>query len=112
MPQCAPWQSKKRVVVWGTGFVGKMVIPEVLRHPNFELVGVGVNDKDKVGRDVGDICGIGADRASPPPTTSMRSSPSAPTPWCTTGRRPARPTPTSATWAPSSGPASTCARRP
>ena len=51
--------DKKRVVVWGTGFVGKMIIPEVLRHPNFELVGVGVNDKDKVGRDAGDICGIG-----------------------------------------------------
>ena len=51
--------EQKRVVVWGTGFVGKMVIPEVLRHPNFELIGVGVNDKDKVGRDVGEICGIG-----------------------------------------------------
>ena len=51
--------DKKRIVVWGTGFVGKMIIPEVLRHPNFELVGVGVNDKDKVGRDAGDICGIG-----------------------------------------------------
>ena len=50
--------EQKRVVVWGTGFVGKMVIPEVLIHPNFELVGVGVNDKDKVGQDVGDICGI------------------------------------------------------
>ncbi len=49
----------KRVVVWGTGFVGKMVIPEVLRHPAFELVGVGVADPGKVGRDVGDICGIG-----------------------------------------------------
>jgi len=52
--------DKKKVVVWGTGFVGKMIIPEVLRHPNFELVGVGVNDKDKVGRDAGEICGIGA----------------------------------------------------
>ncbi len=50
--------APKQVVVWGTGFVGKMVIPEILRHPNFELVGVGVNDKDKVGQDVGDICGI------------------------------------------------------
>jgi len=48
----------KRVVVWGTGFVGKMVIPEVLRHPNFELVGVGVRNPDKVGKDVGEICGI------------------------------------------------------
>jgi hypothetical protein len=48
----------KRVVIWGTGFVGKMVIPEVLRHPSFELVGVGVSNLDKVGLDVGDICGI------------------------------------------------------
>ncbi|HEY6471705.1 MAG TPA: hypothetical protein VIY26_02355 [Acidimicrobiales bacterium] len=48
----------KKVVVWGTGFVGKMVIPEIIRHPNFELIGVGVHDKDKVGRDVGEICGI------------------------------------------------------
>ena len=46
----APMTEKKRVIVWCTGFVGKMVIPEVLRHPNFELVGVGVNDKDKVGQ--------------------------------------------------------------
>jgi 4-hydroxy-tetrahydrodipicolinate reductase len=53
-----PMAEKKKVVVWGTGFVGKMVIPEVLRHPNFELVGVGVSDKDKVGRDVGNICGL------------------------------------------------------
>lgn len=49
----------KRVVVWGTGFVGRMVIPEVLRHPLFELAGVGVNDPAKVGRDAGEICGIG-----------------------------------------------------
>jgi 2,4-diaminopentanoate dehydrogenase len=48
----------KRVVVWGTGFVGRMVIPEILRHPRFELVGVGVSAADKVGRDVGEICGI------------------------------------------------------
>jgi 4-hydroxy-tetrahydrodipicolinate reductase len=51
--------SPKRIVVWGTGFVGKMVIPEILRHPRFELIGVGVNASDKVGMDVGDICGIG-----------------------------------------------------
>jgi 4-hydroxy-tetrahydrodipicolinate reductase len=30
-----------------------------LRHPAFELVGVGVTSPDKVGRDVGEICGIG-----------------------------------------------------
>ncbi len=49
----------KRVVVWGTGFVGKMVLPEVLRHPMFDLVGVGVSTPAKVGKDVGEICGIG-----------------------------------------------------
>ncbi len=50
--------APKRVVVWGTGFVGKMVIPEILAHPGFELVGVGVSNLDKVGVDVGVICGI------------------------------------------------------
>jgi 2,4-diaminopentanoate dehydrogenase len=49
----------KRVVVWGTGFVGKMVIAEILRHPDFELVGVGVHDPEKVGRDAGELCGEG-----------------------------------------------------
>jgi hypothetical protein len=48
-----------RVVVWGTGFVGKMVIAEIARHPEFELVGVGVHDPAKVGRDAGEIAGIG-----------------------------------------------------
>ena len=33
----------KRVVVWGTGFVGRMVIPEILGNPVFELAGVGVS---------------------------------------------------------------------
>ncbi len=50
--------ARKRVVVWGTGFVGRMVIPEILRQPAFELVGVGVSHPDKVGRDVGALCGI------------------------------------------------------
>jgi 2,4-diaminopentanoate dehydrogenase len=48
----------KRVVVWGTGFVGKMVIAEIVSHPAFELVGVGVSNPDKVGRDAGEICGL------------------------------------------------------
>ena len=48
----------KRIVIWGTGFVGKMVIPEVIKHPLFELAGVGVNNPQKAGRDVGDICGL------------------------------------------------------
>ena len=48
----------KRIVVWGTGFVGKMVIPEIVKHPLFELVGVGVSNPEKVGRDAGEICGL------------------------------------------------------
>ncbi len=48
----------RRVVVWGTGFVGRMVIPEVVRHPAFELIGVGVSNPEKVGRDAGELCGI------------------------------------------------------
>ncbi len=48
----------KRVVIWGTGFVGKLVIAEVLKHPEFELVGVGVSNPAKVGADVGEICGL------------------------------------------------------
>ena len=51
--------AAKRVVVWGTGFVGRMVIPEVVRHPAFELVGVAVSNPEKVGRDAGEICGMG-----------------------------------------------------
>src|SRR6202041_2536535 len=48
----------KRVVVWGTGFVGRMVIAEIVKHPEFELVGVGVSNPQKVGRDVGEVCGL------------------------------------------------------
>jgi 4-hydroxy-tetrahydrodipicolinate reductase len=51
--------SRKRIVVWGTGFVGRLVLPEMVKHPEFELVGVGVSDPAKVGCDVGEICGIG-----------------------------------------------------
>jgi hypothetical protein len=48
----------KRIVIWGTGFVGKLVIEELIRHPEFELVGVGVSNPEKVGKDVGEICGV------------------------------------------------------
>src|SRR5262245_64684980 len=48
----------KRVVVWGTGFVGKSAAPQIRPHPQVERVGVGVSDPAKVGRDVGAICGV------------------------------------------------------
>ncbi|MGZ8763608.1 MAG: NAD(P)H-dependent amine dehydrogenase family protein [Acidimicrobiia bacterium] len=46
-----------RIIVWGTGYVGKRVIAEIVDHPHFELAGVIVSDPDKDGRDVGEICG-------------------------------------------------------
>ena len=49
---------RTRVVVWGTGVVGSMLIAEIVRHPGFELVGVGVHDPAKVGVDAGTLAGI------------------------------------------------------
>ncbi|RMI30362.1 NAD(P)H-dependent amine dehydrogenase family protein [Nocardia stercoris] len=49
--------GRKRIVLWGTGVVGSMVLREILRHPRFELAGVGVSNPDKVGVDAGDLCG-------------------------------------------------------
>jgi hypothetical protein len=49
--------EKKRVVLWGTGVVGSMVLAEILDHPVFELVGVGVSNPDKVGKDAASLCG-------------------------------------------------------
>jgi hypothetical protein len=47
-----------KVIVQGTGFVGKMVIRELVLHPDFEIVGCIVNDPAKHGRDAGEIAGI------------------------------------------------------
>ncbi|MGA8255314.1 MAG: diacylglycerol kinase [Nocardioides sp.] len=54
--------EKKRVVVWGTGVVGTMVIAEIVKHPVFELVGVGVSNPAKVGKDAAEVCGLPAEQ--------------------------------------------------
>ena len=59
MVKAVKQSETKRIVVWGTGFVGRMVIAEIVKHPLFELAGVGVNNPEKVGRDVGEICALG-----------------------------------------------------
>ena len=46
-----------RVIVWGTGFVGKSVLHALMGHPAYEVVGVLVNDPAKEGRDVGELVG-------------------------------------------------------
>jgi hypothetical protein len=47
-----------RVVVWGTGNVGRPAIRAVAAHRDLELVGCIVANLEKVGRDAGDLAGI------------------------------------------------------
>ncbi len=98
--------------MWGTGFVGKLVIAEIIPHPAFELVGVGVSNPDKVGSDAGEICGtdpIGI-TATDEVEALIELEPDALVHYGPTAA--SRRTTTSTSWAPSSAPASTSARRP
>ena len=49
-----------RVIQWATGGVGRAAIQGIVDHPELELVGCWVNSADKVGKDVGDLCGMGS----------------------------------------------------
>lgn len=53
-------EERKRVVVWGTGNVGRPAIRAVVAHRDLELVGVIVANPAKVGRDAGELAGIPA----------------------------------------------------
>jgi hypothetical protein len=48
----------KRVVVWGTGNVGRPAIRAVAAHRDLELAGVIVANPDKVGKDAGELAYI------------------------------------------------------
>ncbi|MGH9093287.1 MAG: NAD(P)H-dependent amine dehydrogenase family protein [Acidimicrobiales bacterium] len=48
-----------RVVAWSTGNVGRHVLAGVHAHPELELAGVFVSDPAKVGRDAGELAGLG-----------------------------------------------------
>jgi 4-hydroxy-tetrahydrodipicolinate reductase len=48
-----------RVVQWATGNVGSRALRRAIEHPQLELVGVYVYGADKVGRDAGELAGIG-----------------------------------------------------
>src|SRR5262249_1378316 len=48
-----------RVIQWSTGNVGRLALKAIIRHPDLELVGLWVHGKDKVGRDAGELCGLG-----------------------------------------------------
>ncbi len=47
--------SSYRVIVWGTGFVGRAVLRNLITHPAYDVVGVLVNDPSKEGRDIGEL---------------------------------------------------------
>jgi hypothetical protein len=47
-----------RVVQWTTGNVGKSSVQAMAANPAFELVGCYAWAPDKVGRDIGELCGI------------------------------------------------------
>jgi hypothetical protein len=48
-----------RIVQWTTGNVGKRSVRAVVAHPDLELVGCYAWSGDKVGADVGELCGLG-----------------------------------------------------
>ena len=48
-----------RVVAWSTGNVGVHVIAGIDARPDLELVGLWVSNPDKVGKDAGDLAGLG-----------------------------------------------------
>ncbi len=48
-----------RVVQWATGNIGTRSLRAVVEHPAMELVGLVVHGEDKVGRDAGELCGLG-----------------------------------------------------
>jgi hypothetical protein len=48
-----------KVVAWSTGTVGRHAIAGIDARPELELVGVWVSNPDKVGRDAGELAGLG-----------------------------------------------------
>ncbi len=54
MPSGAPY----RIVQWTTGNVGKSAVRAIVANPTLELVGCYAWSPEKVGRDVGELCGI------------------------------------------------------
>ena len=51
---------KRRVVQFGTGFVGHFALRAIIEHPELELAGVWVHSDAKLGLDAGEIAGTRA----------------------------------------------------
>lgn len=56
------------VAVWGTGNMGRASIRAVAAHPGLRLAAVLVADPAKVGRDAGDLAGLGTELGVPATT--------------------------------------------
>jgi 4-hydroxy-tetrahydrodipicolinate reductase len=52
-------QPKYRVIQWATGNVGSRAMRTVIEHPAMELVGLWVSSAAKVGKDAGELAGLG-----------------------------------------------------
>src|ERR1700730_16181603 len=52
-------KKRYRVVQWATGNVGARALRRAIEHPDLDVVGVWVHGADKVGRDAGELAGIG-----------------------------------------------------
>ena len=50
-----------KVVAWSTGTVGRHAIAGIDARPELELVGLWVSNPDKVGKDAGELAGLGRD---------------------------------------------------
>src|ERR1700683_425065 len=48
-----------RVVQWSSGNVGRHALAGIDAHPDLDLVGLFVSNPDKVGRDAGELAGLG-----------------------------------------------------
>src|SRR6476659_2552277 len=62
---------KRRVVVWGTGNVGRPALRAVDAHRDLELLAVVVANPAKVGRDAGELAGLGSLGARAPDHVSV-----------------------------------------
>lgn len=54
-----PDRGPLRVVQWATGNIGTRALRAVIEHPQLDLAGVRVYGPEKVGRDAGELCGLG-----------------------------------------------------
>lgn len=51
-------KAKLRVVAWGTGYLGRQGVAQIIQDPALELVGLKVASPGKVGQDAGTIAGM------------------------------------------------------